>query len=98
VDRPTSIEDAVAEPAVVEPAVVEPAVVEPAVVEPAVVEPAVVEPAVVEPAVAVGGAARARRFSAAGAVIGLLLGLLGFALVVQLKAKSADAELSAARP
>jgi uncharacterized protein YlxW (UPF0749 family) len=63
-----------------------------------VVEPAVVEPAVVEPAVAVGGAARARRFSAAGAVIGLLLGLLGFALVVQLKAKSADAELSAARP
>jgi uncharacterized protein YlxW (UPF0749 family) len=39
-----------------------------------------------------------RRFSAAGAVIGLLLGLLGFALVVQLKAKSADPELSAARP
>jgi uncharacterized protein YlxW (UPF0749 family) len=31
-------------------------------------------------------------------VIALLLGLLGFALVVQLKAKSTDAELSAARP
>jgi uncharacterized protein YlxW (UPF0749 family) len=42
--------------------------------------------------------ARARRVSAAGAVIGLLLGLLGFALVVQLRSNATDAELSSARP
>jgi uncharacterized protein YlxW (UPF0749 family) len=39
-----------------------------------------------------------KRVSAAGAVIGLLLGLLGFALVVQLRSNTADSELSAARP
>src|SRR2546430_17680568 len=38
---------------------------------------------------------RARRVSAAGAAIGLLLGLLGFALVVHLRSKPADAGLSA---
>ena len=39
-----------------------------------------------------------RKFSAAGAVIGLLLGLLGFALVVQLRSNSTDPSLSNARP
>jgi uncharacterized protein YlxW (UPF0749 family) len=41
---------------------------------------------------------RERRFTAAGAVIGLLLGLLGFALVVQLRSNTSDPELAAARP
>lgn len=41
---------------------------------------------------------RRRRFSAAGAVIGLLLGLLGFALVVQLRSNATDPELAASRP
>jgi uncharacterized protein YlxW (UPF0749 family) len=41
---------------------------------------------------------RRRRFSSAGAVIGLLLGLLGFALVVQLRSNDADAQLSTSRP
>jgi uncharacterized protein YlxW (UPF0749 family) len=49
-----------------------------------------------------GGAAPgrpARRMSAAGAIIGLLLGLLGFALVVQVRSNTAtDAGLSSARP
>lgn len=48
-----------------------------------------------------GGAAtapRRRRLSAAGAVIGLLLGLLGFAFVVQLRSNSTDEQLSADRP
>jgi uncharacterized protein YlxW (UPF0749 family) len=39
-----------------------------------------------------------RPFSAAAAVIGLLLALLGFALVVQLRSNNADAELSNSRP
>ena len=39
----------------------------------------------------------ARRVSAAGAMIGLLLGLLGFALVVQLRSHS-DPQLASARP
>lgn len=39
-----------------------------------------------------------RRFTAAGATIGLLLGLLGFALVVQLRSNTSDPELAAARP
>jgi uncharacterized protein YlxW (UPF0749 family) len=41
---------------------------------------------------------RRQRFSAAGAVIGLLLGLLGFALVVQLRSNATDPELAASRP
>jgi uncharacterized protein YlxW (UPF0749 family) len=41
---------------------------------------------------------RARRISAAGAVIGLLLGLLGFALVVQLRSNASDPGLATARP
>lgn len=41
---------------------------------------------------------RRRRLSAAGAVIGLLLGLLGFAFVVQLRSNSTDEQLSADRP
>jgi uncharacterized protein YlxW (UPF0749 family) len=39
-----------------------------------------------------------RRLSAAGAVIGLLLGLLGFALVVQLRSNATDPGLATARP
>jgi uncharacterized protein YlxW (UPF0749 family) len=39
-----------------------------------------------------------RRFSAAGAAIGLLLGLLAFALVTQLRATPEDPELAASRP
>jgi uncharacterized protein YlxW (UPF0749 family) len=42
--------------------------------------------------------ARRRRLSAAGAVIGLLLGLLGFAFVVQLRSNSTDQQLSTDRP
>jgi uncharacterized protein YlxW (UPF0749 family) len=41
---------------------------------------------------------RRRRISAAGAVIGLLLGLLGFALVVQLRSNAADEQLATERP
>ena len=40
----------------------------------------------------------ARRVSAAGVVIALLLGLLGFALVVQVRSNTTDPTLSAARP
>jgi uncharacterized protein YlxW (UPF0749 family) len=40
----------------------------------------------------------ARRISVAGAVIGLLLGLLGFALVVQLRSNATDPGLATARP
>jgi uncharacterized protein YlxW (UPF0749 family) len=43
-------------------------------------------------------ATRRVRLSAAGAVIGLLLGLLGFAFVVQLRSNSTDQQLSADRP
>ncbi len=42
--------------------------------------------------------ARRRRLSAAGAVIGLLLGLLGFAFVVQLRSNATDQQLSTDRP
>jgi uncharacterized protein YlxW (UPF0749 family) len=41
---------------------------------------------------------RGRRTSAAGAVIGLLLALLGFALVVQLRSNATDPALATARP
>jgi uncharacterized protein YlxW (UPF0749 family) len=43
-------------------------------------------------------AARRRRLSAAAAVVGLLVGLLGFAVVVQVKSNATDPELAAARP
>jgi uncharacterized protein YlxW (UPF0749 family) len=62
---------------------------------PAPVEAVELEPAPVEAGAA---AARRRRLSAAGAVIGLLLGLLGFAFVVQLRSNSTDQQLSADRP
>jgi uncharacterized protein YlxW (UPF0749 family) len=39
-----------------------------------------------------------RKVSAAGAVIGLLLGLLGFGLVVQVRSNSTDSQLASARP
>jgi uncharacterized protein YlxW (UPF0749 family) len=39
-----------------------------------------------------------RKVSAAGAVIGLLLGLLGFGLVVQLRSNANDSQLASARP
>jgi uncharacterized protein YlxW (UPF0749 family) len=42
--------------------------------------------------------ARTRPVSAAGAVIALLLGLLGFALVVQLRSNATDPGLATARP
>jgi uncharacterized protein YlxW (UPF0749 family) len=45
-----------------------------------------------------GAIGRRRRISAAGAVIGLLLGLLGFALVVQLRSNATDEQLSSERP
>jgi uncharacterized protein YlxW (UPF0749 family) len=74
------------------------------VVEP-IVEPATEAPATEAPAerVAASGGEpatpRRRRISAAGAVIGVLLGLLGFALVVQLRSNaSTDQQLSSARP
>jgi uncharacterized protein YlxW (UPF0749 family) len=67
---------------------------------PVEVEPAPVEAVEVEPAPVEAGSAPARRLrlSAAGAVIGLLLGLLGFAFVVQLRSNSTDQQLSADRP
>src|SRR4030095_7362486 len=43
-------------------------------------------------------AVRPRRVSGAGAVIALLLGLLGFALVVQLRSNATDPGLATARP
>ncbi|NJC74122.1 DUF881 domain-containing protein [Planosporangium thailandense] len=51
-----------------------------------------------EPAATGGPRRPGRRFSSAGAVIGLLLGLLGFALVVQLRSHGTDPELATARP
>lgn len=43
-------------------------------------------------------ATRRGKLSAAAAVVGLLVGLLGFALVVQVKSNASDPELAAARP
>jgi uncharacterized protein YlxW (UPF0749 family) len=43
-------------------------------------------------------ARRRSRFTAAGAFIGVLLGLLGFALVVQLRSNAGDAQLANERP
>ncbi|MGC9667765.1 DUF881 domain-containing protein [Planosporangium sp. 12N6] len=43
-------------------------------------------------------AGRSGRVSSAGAIIALLLGLLGFALVVQLRSNATDPELATARP
>jgi uncharacterized protein YlxW (UPF0749 family) len=43
-------------------------------------------------------AVRSKRVSGAGAVIALLLGLLGFALVVQLRSNASDPGLATARP
>jgi uncharacterized protein YlxW (UPF0749 family) len=55
-------------------------------------------PAATVPAVATTQPpAGARRLSGAGAVIGLLLGLLGFALVVQLRGNADDQQLASAR-
>ncbi|GII22986.1 DUF881 domain-containing protein [Planosporangium mesophilum] len=71
--------------------------------QPGVEQPGVEQPTADEP----GGeyeadAARAdrapRRISAANAVIAVLLGLLGFAVVVQLRSNATDPGLSAARP
>jgi uncharacterized protein YlxW (UPF0749 family) len=47
---------------------------------------------------ATGTSSRRQRISAAGAVIGVLLLLFGFALVVQLRTNSSDEQLSTARP
>jgi uncharacterized protein YlxW (UPF0749 family) len=44
------------------------------------------------------GGGRGRRITAGGAVIGLLLGLLGFALVVQVRSNAVDPGLATARP
>ncbi|GAA1819615.1 DUF881 domain-containing protein [Planosporangium flavigriseum] len=51
-----------------------------------------------EPDTATRPAGKAPRLSAAAAMIGLLLGLLGFALVVQLRSNATDPELATARP
>ncbi|MDW3848144.1 DUF881 domain-containing protein [Micromonospora sp. BRA006-A] len=50
-----------------------------------------------EPGAAAGGSSVARRFSSAGAMIAVLLALLGFTLVVQFKTTSTDPTLAAAR-
>src|SRR4051812_9417117 len=51
-----------------------------------------------EPPDDTGRARLARRISAAGTMIGLLFGLLGFGLVVQLRSHSTDPQLASARP
>ncbi|HZN18651.1 MAG TPA: DUF881 domain-containing protein [Micromonosporaceae bacterium] len=100
------------EPPVAEPPVAEPAVTELPVAEPAVAAGTEAGALVAGPPDAgdtpdTEGAADAagtseppvrRRLSAAGAVIGLLLGLLGFTLVMQLRSNAADPELASARP
>ncbi|GIH17885.1 DUF881 domain-containing protein [Rugosimonospora africana] len=101
---PARSEPTVPEPAVPEPPGRESGPPEPAVPEPTVPEPAARESGPPEPAPAESAAdgsssaPRRRRVSAAGAVIGLLLGLLGFALVVQLRSNAGDEQLSTERP
>ncbi|MGC1214234.1 MAG: DUF881 domain-containing protein, partial [Micromonospora sp.] len=51
----------------------------------------------VEPEAAAAGGSRARRLTSAGAMIAVLLALLGFTLVVQLKTTSTDPTLAATR-
>ncbi|MEW2443019.1 DUF881 domain-containing protein [Micromonospora marina] len=50
-----------------------------------------------EPGAVAGGPSAARRFSSAGAMIAVLLALLGFTLVVQFKTTSTDPTLAATR-
>jgi uncharacterized protein YlxW (UPF0749 family) len=68
------------------------------VADPPVPAPEAPAPAPPPPAGAPPPPVRRRRVSAAGAIIGLLLGLLGFAFVVQLRSNSTDQQLSADRP
>ncbi|WP_344139178.1 DUF881 domain-containing protein [Luedemannella flava] len=61
-------------------------------------EPAPEKEAAAEVAPEKPDAGGGRRLSAAGAVIGLLVGLLGFALVVQLRSNTGDTQLQNTRP
>ncbi len=85
-----------AEPVAAEPVVAgaEPATGEPERTPDAAVDSASVQDADEPPA----APPRRRRLSVAGAFIGVLLGLLGFALVVQLHSNSGDAQLANERP
>jgi uncharacterized protein YlxW (UPF0749 family) len=87
----TSADDAQADDA---PADAEPADDAPADAEPADDAPADAEPADAEPAV---GAPPPRRLSVAGAVVAVLLFLLGFTMVVQMRSVATDPTLAAAR-
>ncbi|GAA1751986.1 DUF881 domain-containing protein [Luedemannella helvata] len=81
-------------PQVPEASAVEPA---PEATQPEEVPAEEVGPEEAPPVGEASGAGR-RRLSAAGAVIGLLVGLLGFALVVQLRSNTGDAQLQNTRP
>src|SRR5262249_39399003 len=109
-DQPVP-EPAAPEPAAPEPAAPEPAAPEPAAPEPPAPEPTdedrtgsttgeeEYEPGgEYEPDTGGRLTGRLPRVSVAGAVIGLLLGLLGFALVVQLRSNATDPGLATARP
>jgi uncharacterized protein YlxW (UPF0749 family) len=67
---------------------------EPAQPEPGPAQP---EPGPAQPAAAQAVTSRRKRISGAGLVIGLLLALLGFTLVVQVKSNSTDALYAASR-